>query len=580
MKRGHRARVRFNQLKQSWIQEHHTAEEIKSEKLRQEWKHLEKEKYEQEMKEKKANQLKNEIQSSSQQPPPPSSPPKTIEDSKSNDVKKDDIENKKTSSLLKEEKNDDSTSVDKNKNDKNENNKNENENETVKQPEKSNESKDDNNNENNNNENNNNENNKEVENDKKEIEDADKNNPKESEIIEKPKTPPSNEIDNEVSKPKTPQETKLPSPIKNEDTTEIDNETKLMIKQILDDLIVTLESMTHLQEPIDITPPSQNNHSIPLETSRTEHTSHTNLTDYTMVTDNTDELNDDEQQDPIDEEALKKQMRSAYLKEWADMRGLTFETDDEAEKALQEFQNRRKTIQKKDSLPPPPPVVEEKIPESPTPIEIPPLDLKSKIEPAEITPILEEKEGEDLVTPLVSTARRLSRSKSSRKNSSSSTSSKSSSARRKSSLFDTNTINNLNNNNNNTTNNGNDSDEDKLEKYDEIRKNIPQNELDALLGFFPELRAEISELLRKKRHLKLDISEWKAEFFIQNGREASWEERKEAIGTMYEKYHEVGFKANKALKELRESENELLKSWESRRQLNISPRKRKMSIRK
>jgi hypothetical protein len=244
--------------------------------------------------------------------------------------------------------------------------------------------------------------------------------------------------------------------------------------------------------------------------------------------------------DPIDEEALRKQMRSTYLKEWADMRGLVFQTDDEAEKALKEFQNKKKPPA---TIPPPTPPPETK---NEPPVEAPPL-----IQP----------QTEDLVPPLESTPRKSPRSRSSSKATSARKSSK-----RRTSLFSV-----------GPTDQKNDSDDEKLDTSEEFRKSFPPAELEALLGFFTELRSEISELLRMKRQLKLDISEWKAEFFLQHGREANWEERKTAIGHLYDKYHEVGFKANKSLKELRDSEDELLKSWAARR-LAVSPRKRSLII--
>jgi hypothetical protein len=328
------------------------------------------------------------------------------------------------------------------------------------------------------------------------------------------------------------------------------------VKEVMDDLLETLETMNQ-----------------PLQTSRTRESGHTELTNYTIVT---DEMNEEDDDDPIDVEKLKKEMRSAYLKEWGDMRGLTFENDEEAEQA---FENSKKKVTPPKTPPP--------LPADPPPVDAPPAEeeelkpatpVKEETKPA--TPTVEDEvkvesllpetksqvesplhpEAEDRVTPLPSSRRPSNRSRSS---------SKSSKSRRKSSLFQTVALQIAGG-----KESQNDSDEENNSKKDDYREKFPQSELDALLGFFPELRSEISELLRQKRHLKLDISEWKAEFFLKNGREANWDERKSEIGELYEKYHEVGYKANKALKELREAEDDLLKSWETRRsKMTTRPKK-------
>lgn len=318
----------------------------------------------------------------------------------------------------------------------------------------------------------------------------------------------------------------------------------LAAKEVMEDILNTLEIMEKRKKTESSVPTPQS--TPPLRSARTRESVRTDATDYTMVTD------DD---DPIDVEKLKKEMRSAYLKEWADLRGLVFDNEEEAEKAFQES----KIKKGEESEPKPPtPITEEPKPMTPpqepkpsTPpqvteepkVDIPVLDL-NKEEPST--------EAHDIITPLQS-SRKPSRSNRSR----SSNTSRKSSRRRKSSLFHA------------SPGQGDqqqDSDgEDNETKKDKFRENFPQMELDALLGFFPELRLQISDLLRQKRHLKLDISEWKAEYFIQHGREATWEERKAGIGDLYEKYHEVGYKANKALQELTEAENDLLRTWEVRR---------------
>jgi hypothetical protein len=337
------------------------------------------------------------------------------------------------------------------------------------------------------------------------------------------------------------------------------DETLIEVTAVMEGIMDTLEKMNHRKasapNPTQMNSPS----ATPLQTSRTRDT---NLTDYTMVS--------DDDNDPIDVEKLQKEMRSAYLKEWGDMRGMVFQNDEEAELAFQSAK-----VQKKEeiSVPLPPPLPTEEEPLKPaTPlVDNQPDGLQdpppAEVVPAEVTldssPVTldNNSEAQDMVTPLPSARKRSSRPPTNSKSRSSS--------RRQSSLFQTVALATLATavgSNDNEPQPQHDSDEENLKQQNKFRQNFPSNELEALLGFFPELRAEISELLRQKRHLKLDISEWKAEFFLQNGREANWSERKEAIGEMYERYHQVGYKANKVLKELIEAEDDLLKTWEARRE--------------
>jgi hypothetical protein len=340
------------------------------------------------------------------------------------------------------------------------------------------------------------------------------------------------------------------------------DEEMIAAKEVMEDILETLESMHQNQrQPRKKSQRSDdeadNRSETPLQTSRTRESVHTELTDYTMVTEE-DENEENGDGDPIDVEKLKKEMRSAYLREWGDMRGMVFENDEEAELAFQN--SKKKQSPPETPAPVAPPAAPPAAPVPAPPTEEVPSEEEVKVEQSS-PPFMLQEEAKDHVTPLPS-SRRPSRM-TNRSRSSSKSSSSSSKARRKSSLFQT--VGLLLAGAAAGAQNDHDSDEENGSRKDDYRQTFPPSELEALLGFFPELRSEISELLRQKRHLKLDISEWKAEFFLKNGREATWEERKREINEMYERYHEVGFKANKALKELREAEDDLLKSWETRR---------------
>jgi hypothetical protein len=347
------------------------------------------------------------------------------------------------------------------------------------------------------------------------------------------------------------------------------DETPLEVKEVMEGMLDTLEMMNH-RKSVPQTPNSPSTPS-PLHSSRTRDTT---VTDYTMVSEQ-----EEENDDPIDVEKLKQEMRSAYLKEWGDMRGMVFENDEEAELAFQTAKNRQP--EKVSNSAPPEPEEEPKPPTPSVEKETEPMSdpqpeiVSGPLTPATLpaVPILDTNlltdEAKDLVTPLPS-----SRS-TARPPTNKSRSSSSKSKRRQSSLF-------LPPPPSSSTEaggggggggEGHDSDEENFKQKNKFRQNFPPSELEALLGFFPELRCEISELLRQKRHLKLDISEWKAEFFVQNGREANWSERKEAIGELYERYHQVGYRANKVLKELMEAEDDLLRGWEARRE-KLSKRKK------
>jgi len=113
---------------------------------------------------------------------------------------------------------------------------------------------------------------------------------------------------------------------------------------------------------------------------------------------------------------------------------------------------------------------------------------------------------------------------------------------------------------------GDDSDDEKVNKASQqFRETIPQTELDALVGFFTPLREEIHALMKEKRELKMKISEWKADFFRSNNRDASWVERKLSLGEVYDKYHEVTYGLRKAIKDLRNAEDELLRAWQEKK---------------
>jgi hypothetical protein len=213
-------------------------------------------------------------------------------------------------------------------------------------------------------------------------------------------------------------------------------------------------------------------------------------------------------------EKTLEQIRLEYVREWADMRGLSFDNDEEAEAAMLAAQEAAR--KKKLGLVP-----------LPVPLPVPvspaiPAQQQVQEEPAAPTiplPVQQDTANPSPTPRSTQTSALSPRSASSRAKS-----------RRASSLFGK-THSRLDEN---------DSDpEDREAASNELRKGLTQVELDALLGFFPDLRQEIADLLLKKRTYKLLISEWKADFFVTHGREATWEERKAGLNQAYDKYHEV-----------------------------------------